>query len=108
MLSHKPIGLYCAVLWKDDGYADHENIYISFGTPVTYYNGSNNGYVRHDSYDVYDQDIFYYASEEEIEVIKKAIDSSQSSISIDPEWVIDLTEPWELSYDSYDFLANRY
>lgn len=100
MLTQKPIGFNCQIYWSVDGYS--EECYISFGEPFV----TGNSSVYEDSHGVHDTYIFYYADADQIELIEKAIKDSRNDVCIDASegWWIDLTQPYEYSYDAYDFL----
>ena len=89
MIEYK--GINCHVVWGNE---DPEYFYISFGT----YDYETD--IKHDSYGVEDDSIFFYFDDNEKEALLKALTLGQilknPTFSITDEWYIALPMGYEL------------
>ena len=98
MLTQKPIGFEGTVCWEDDSPDSQEYNYISFSEELFNHEGQS---AEEDIYGVRDDCIFFYANDEQLVTLQKAIINHSDSVTIEPHsgWYIDLTEPYEFIYE---------
>jgi hypothetical protein len=94
MNNKQPIGAYANIRWLDTN-EEVDGYYFSFGE----YDDENDADC--DSFGVSDESIFFYADEEQVAILQKAIAENRDCVTIEPHsgWYIDLTEPYEFIYE---------
>jgi hypothetical protein len=81
------IGIKCHVVWLNE---DPEYFYVSFGT----YDYETD--MKHDSYGIPDDEVFYYFTDHEQQRLLKAIAQHEAEFQVDDSWYIDLVMGYEL------------
>jgi hypothetical protein len=87
-----PKGIDCHIYWNDAP-ETHLIRYISFGAPVIHEDD-----VICDEFLVDDEYIFYYLDSQETQHLLDAIGEYSASFSVNAEWTIDFTKPYEVLY----------
>jgi hypothetical protein len=81
------IGIKCHVVWLNE---DPEYFYVSFGT----YDYEID--IKHDSYGMPDDEVFFYFTDHEQQSLLQAIAKQEQTFSMSDEWYIDLVMGYEL------------
>jgi len=84
-------GIKCHVVWMLE---DPEYFYISFGT----YDYETD--MKHDSYGVNDDEVFFYFTDQEQQQLLQAIVKKEQTFSVSDEWYIDFVMGYELVEDN--------